>query len=136
MWVGFDGAAWPQSVDFVVFWKQVLDWVGDAGDEYASSPPAALDGSWHLRDGSQAPANVTPGLWPGIYQRNDGSMMAVSAPDLPPPGPVPPISSYNVHLLHRSGFAAAPLLLTAAVLALAAAALTWPRRHAALAGAP
>ena len=44
VWVGFQSEEFPHHPDFVVFWSNVFDWLGDGGQSYESSPwplPAA-----------------------------------------------------------------------------------------------
>jgi hypothetical protein len=40
VWIGFDSPDWPRTSDFVIFWSNVLDWVGQRGEDYTlQSPP-------------------------------------------------------------------------------------------------
>lgn len=77
IWVGFDSAAWPRSVDYVVFWTNVFDWLGDAGQAFVSHGPA-IDATWK-REGN-LPSDIQADTWPGIYVRSDGRKKAVNVP--------------------------------------------------------
>ena len=41
VWVGFDSDNFPRYADFVVFWTNVFDWLGEGGSVYESQVPAA-----------------------------------------------------------------------------------------------
>ena len=77
IWVGFDSPAWPRSVDYVVFWTNVFDWLGNGGQTFVSHSPV-MDASWK-REGNQ-PVDIQADTWPGIYVRSDGQEKAVNAP--------------------------------------------------------
>ena len=77
IWVGFDSPAWPRSVDYVVFWTNVFDWLGNGGQTFVSHSPV-MDASWK-REGNQ-PVDIQADTWPGIYVRSDGQKKAVNAP--------------------------------------------------------
>jgi hypothetical protein len=38
VWVGFQSDEFPHEPDFVVFWSNVFDWLGDGGQSYESAP--------------------------------------------------------------------------------------------------
>jgi hypothetical protein len=45
VWVGFDSAEFAHQADFVIFWSNVFDWLGDGGDGYqtaAATAPATM----------------------------------------------------------------------------------------------
>jgi hypothetical protein len=58
VWIGFNSPTFSHSSDFVVFWTNVLDWVGRGGDEFVASGaravpiPAVIRNDWQkqLRD--------------------------------------------------------------------------------------
>ncbi len=40
VWMGLDSKSWPRTSGFVVFWGNVLDWVGQGGEMYVAQPIA------------------------------------------------------------------------------------------------
>jgi hypothetical protein len=38
VWVGFQSDEFPHHPDFVVFWSNIFDWLGDGGQSYESAP--------------------------------------------------------------------------------------------------
>jgi len=128
VWVGFESADFGQSVDFVLFWSRVFDWLGQAGPDYESGTVGALGGGWELSRpaGVAAPAGEA-GLIPGLYRRGDGAMQALNAAPMPATLAAPgawrqKMKSESVVQARRSLSAA--LLLAALALACVAAA-TW-----------
>jgi hypothetical protein len=84
VWVGFTSSTFPTSKDFVIFWTNVFDWLGQGGDEFVSEPVQLIGDEWKL----QTPALPGFDLSPGIYMRSDGVMRALDATDIrlnPPP---------------------------------------------------
>ena len=67
---------WATTRQFVMFWKNVFDWLGE-GD--ASQSAGQLGKEWSLKESADAPKDVESGFWPGVYQRNDGAMVASNA---------------------------------------------------------
>jgi hypothetical protein len=41
VWVGFDSAEFAHQADFVIFWSNAFDWLGDGGDSYGTAAAAA-----------------------------------------------------------------------------------------------
>ncbi|HEY1628655.1 MAG TPA: hypothetical protein VGF52_02285 [Tepidisphaeraceae bacterium] len=42
VWIGFHSPTFPRSSDFVIFWTNILDWVGHGGDAYLANGPFAV----------------------------------------------------------------------------------------------
>jgi hypothetical protein len=63
VWIGFRSTAWAATPDFVLFWSNVFNWVGQGQDRYIHSTVGGSD------------------LWPGVYRR-DGRRLAVNAPPI------------------------------------------------------
>jgi hypothetical protein len=85
VWIGFHSADFPTTVDFVVFWSEVFDWLGQTGLAYEDAPVHPLSGDWVLK----SPAGATPppdllGFVPGLYQQPDGGIEAINAPPMGP----------------------------------------------------
>ena len=80
VWVGFDSPQWPRSADFVVFWTNVFDWVGGAGQEFTSYPVTIQGDEWK-REGA-APTGVQANAWPGVFRRSDGQLKAMNLKDM------------------------------------------------------
>ena len=38
VWIGFQSDVFPHYPDFVIFWSNVFDWLGDGGQDYESAP--------------------------------------------------------------------------------------------------
>jgi hypothetical protein len=83
VWVGFDGPAWSASVDFVVFWANVLSWVGEGEESYASHPLSDFQADWRRVETPKVKPEPAAGQWPGIYEAPDGSKIALNAPAIP-----------------------------------------------------
>lgn len=81
IWVGFESPGWPRSVDYVVFWTNVFDGLGDGGEAFAAYVPV-VDETWK-REG-KLPPDIQANAWPGIYVRSDGRRKAVNAAIFPP----------------------------------------------------
>ncbi len=79
-WVNLDLDAWSQTPDFVIFFTNLLDWVGGGGSEqYVAQPVGMLGDEWTRVDDSPVPAGIEPGFWPGLYRRADGALRCESA---------------------------------------------------------
>jgi hypothetical protein len=138
VWVGFDTSEWAQSPAFVVFWGNVLNWVGAGGERFAAYPVGSLDDAdWKpvelagLLPGTAPPE---PKLWPGLYQRSDGTLRAINAPDVPIPPP-PAKADWQERLAAVAKQARqvdlAAALAAAALICLVLAAWTWKRKDSA-----
>jgi hypothetical protein len=147
VWVGFDSPEWARRPGFVVFWANVFDWVGGAGGTaFRGHPVGPLGGGWRRveGDGPAGSSDPAPGLWPGLYQRDeDGARRAVNALNLQfPSAPRADKRDWGRRLneaVGRSpggGAALAPWLLVAAVGCVALAALGWRRRVRHVPGRP
>jgi hypothetical protein len=42
VWVGFNSEEFGHQADFVIFWSNVFNWLGDGGEDYHAVAPAAL----------------------------------------------------------------------------------------------
>jgi hypothetical protein len=90
VWIGFSSPTFARSVDFVVFWNAIFDFLNDGKPEYVSQSAGKLLGKW-LRAQANPTAEIDvaasdsagAGLIPGIYQRADGVRRAVIAPPMP-----------------------------------------------------
>jgi hypothetical protein len=67
VWVGFQSTDFPDRPDFVVFWSQVFNWLGNAGSVYEASATAPIAGDWI----------------PGLYVDPTGQKQALNAPPMP-----------------------------------------------------
>jgi hypothetical protein len=133
VWVALDAPSFARRADYVVFWTNVFDWLGRGGDAFVAHPIGLLENDW--RRVTHGPEGTEPGLWPGIYQRSDGTLRAVNAPFVKPPD-VRPVTDWQQRLAQalahgRGGRALSPYLLLAALLCAAGAACCWPARKAA-----
>jgi hypothetical protein len=70
VWVGIDSPRWSQSPDYVIFWKNVFDYLGGGQPIYSA-------GTVH----------AAPRLQPGLYRGSDGHTEALNAPDVFIPSP-------------------------------------------------
>ncbi len=81
VWVGFATDQWSTQAQFVIFWTNVFDWVGQGGRQFSASALTEQSKDW-------APLSSPEGF-PGIYQREDGAKRAfnIFAEPLPPAQP-------------------------------------------------
>jgi len=133
VWVSLDAPAFPRRADYVVFWTNVFDWLGRGGDAFVAHPIGLLSNDW--RRVTDGPEGTAPGLWPGMYERSDGTLRAVNAPFVRPPD-VRPVTDWQQRLARavartRGGRALSPYLLLAALFCAIGAAWRWPARKAA-----
>ena len=87
VWVGVESDGWARTPAYVVFWANVFDWLGGVDVRYADHPVGRLEGRWtpvELAGGAgPAGAAAEPGLWPGLYRRDeDGTLRAVNVGDV------------------------------------------------------
>lgn len=80
VWMHLD--EWAKTADFVMFWTNVFDWVGEGGPHYAAHGVGLLADEWTAGEAAAVPAGTPPGLWPGLYRRGDGAWRAVNALDI------------------------------------------------------
>jgi hypothetical protein len=134
VWVGFTSSQFPRTADFVIFWKDVLDWLGEGQSNYTSSPVGPLVGRWQLQEPAGAAiAPTDAGLLPGVYAGPDGSLQAVNAGTAAAAGGSTPDWPAKLRtLLDRSGqrpHELCGLLLILALGLLCVSAATWVRRR-------
>jgi hypothetical protein len=129
LWMGLQTQSIANTPEFVILWSNILDWVGQGGEEFTAQETGNLDNSWTAPP--DYPPGLKPGWWPGIYRRSDGTLLAVNAPDVP----IPPAASTdwkskltelaNEHRqAHSVNHLATPLILASLAL-MVLAALTW-----------
>jgi hypothetical protein len=75
VWIGMATDQWAAQAQFVIFWSNLLDWIGQAGTQFASYPLEASMTDWQPMSG--------PAGFPGMYQRVDGTLRAFDAFDPP-----------------------------------------------------
>ncbi len=91
VWVNLNETDWTGTIDFVVFFSNVFDWLRGGGvEEFTSISPTLLDPEWKRLPGKPRPAGVAAGLWPGVYQSDGGKPLAVNARPLALPSVVDP----------------------------------------------
>jgi hypothetical protein len=136
IWGGLDTSEWSRSPAFVVFWGNVFNWIGAGGERFESYPVGSLDDSdWKRVELAGLPpgsARPEPKLWPGLYQRSDGTFRALNAPDVPfPPPPAKADWQDRLAAVEKQARQVdlAPVLAAAALVCLALAASTWKRKE-------
>jgi hypothetical protein len=129
---------WERTPDFVVFWKNLLDWLGDAGEEFSYQPTGDLGGGWERQSiGAADPVGQQtdqPGLWPGIYAHPELGRRAVNAPRATIPARVGGDWRSDLDSLaaaYPRGYGVAAWGFLAALAFLALAAIAWRRIPAA-----
>ena len=80
-WTCLESDRWAATPDFVVFWTNLFNWLGEGAEDYRAYATGPLGAEWSPLEGAVAGADN--GLWPGIYRRSDGVMRAVNAPQVP-----------------------------------------------------
>ena len=131
-WVAIESTTFPRRADYVVFWTNVFDWLGQGGDAFVSHPIGLLGDEW--RRVTDGPPGTEPGLWPGVYQRGDGTLRAVNAGAHAKPSSSPTMNDWQQRLARLAsgqagGRALSPYLLIAALACALGAALRWPGRR-------
>ena len=121
VWIGFDADQWESTTDFVIFWTNVFDYLGDTdATTFTSHPLSEWAPPWTL-------AGATSGEWPGLYTRSDNQTRAFNAPDmiLKPPS----TSDWETHLSEFStqhgSYDLSPTLFLCALACLLASAALW-----------
>lgn len=133
VWVGFPQTGpWTGREEFVYFWANLLNWLGDGGETYASTPVGPVEGQWTPAEGPATASGRSPAMWPGLYRDSQGVLRAFNAPDVPAEPPqVKPwrerLAAYRSTA--RRGVGLAPGLLCAATACVLVAALTWKREE-------
>jgi hypothetical protein len=113
VWVGFGSDGFADRADFVVFWSEVFNWLGNAGPVYGAKTTNSPAGDWK----------------PVLYKAPDGTLTAYNAPPLP--------EKLQDHLEWRQNLAQTPqplrmgerpiggVLVLGALLLVCIAAATW-----------
>jgi hypothetical protein len=133
IWVGFHSESFARSTDYVVFWTNVFDWLGQGGERFAAHTVAPLGDEWEpvaLAAGAPPEAKA----WPGLYKRKgDGAMRAMNAPAPRIERPID--TDWRAQLrraaaaaVSRGGFRLAPWICLAALACLLVAGWWWPGR--------
>jgi hypothetical protein len=131
VWIGFATDQWSAQAQFVIFWTNVLDWIGQAGTQFTSFPLGEPMLDWLPMTG--------PAGFPGIYQRADGALRAFNTFELPLSSPPASTPDWRErlralaarHAGHSMGGTIALLALVCLLLAFA----TWRQRPKILANA-
>jgi len=131
-WVAIESATFPRRAEYVVFWTNAFDWLGQGGDAFVSHPIGTLGDEW--RRVTDGPSGTEPGLWPGVYQRGDGTLRAVNAGAHAKPAPPPTTNDWQQRVARLAsgragGRPLSPYLLIAALACALGAALRWPGRR-------
>jgi hypothetical protein len=71
VWIGINAPLWSQSPDYVIFWKNVFDYLGGGPPVYAAHT-----------------LHAAPRIQPGLYRDPNGQTEALNAPDVLIPSPV------------------------------------------------
>lgn len=128
VWVGFNSASFPKRKDFVIFWTNVLDWVGQGGEEFTADPMETPGAEWKL----QTPDISEFDPAPGIYHRADGALRALNATDFrfsPPPQTDWRTQLASISHSQSTGTDLRPAVLLLALLVLLAATALWKQRR-------
>jgi len=129
VWVGFGSEVFARTADYVVFWTNVFDWVGEGGAEFTAHEVRGLPPEWTLGGGG-LPAGVENGLWPGVYRRTDGALRAVNTEAVVPvEAPQTPWRErlWQLGAKSHAGRDLGPAAALAAMALMAGAAATWDR---------
>jgi hypothetical protein len=127
VWVGFSSPSFPKLKDYVIFWTNVFDWIGQAGDEFTSEPMQQIGGEWKLE---KSAATEPFDLPPGIYRRSDGARQALNAIDIRFSPPIQTDWKRQLAALSKSqsaAFDARALALILALFAIATSCMLWKR---------
>jgi hypothetical protein len=131
IWCGISSHRWPMTPQYVMFWKNALDWLGQGTGQYSAQATGQLGGGWRAlmtRGGQETPA----GWWPGVYANGWGGRVAVNAP---PAGPMATsVPDWRQHLQsvlgdRPGGREIGQEMMLAAVALGALSILLWPRRR-------
>jgi hypothetical protein len=87
VWVGFDSTDFAGQAQFVVFWTNVFDWVGEGGETFSSASVDEIEPTWRLVEPTAGA--YAPRMGPGIYERLNGTVEAVSVGEVRLPRPAP-----------------------------------------------
>jgi hypothetical protein len=131
VWIGFSSQSLQRTPAYVIFWTNVLDWVGQGGDEWQAHPPRPLASGWRRIEPAASEPMLEAGLWPGVYARGD-ERVAVHAPApkfavRKSPSSAPnPSANWNAA---STGQSAGGLLAVLGVLLACVGLLLWPVRR-------
>jgi hypothetical protein len=78
IWVGFRSPSFATRADFVIFWTNIFDWVGQGGEAFVSEPVGSIGEEWKLQTQPMDRFDISP----GVYQRSDGMLRALNANDV------------------------------------------------------
>ena len=137
VWVGFESREFARTPGFVVFWTNLLDWIGNAGE-------GGFGASWVDQQLSlvrrlapqKLPDDVDPGYWPGVFETPEGKVAANLRPITFGGGGGGDANWQGrlsgLKLRGGSGINLAPWLALAALACLLIAAATWEKPRLAL----
>lgn len=86
-WVGFDSVEFASRPQFVVFWTNVFNWVGEGGETFSSASVEEIEQTWRLVEPTAGAYASRMG--PGIYEQLNGTVEAVSVGEVRLPRPAP-----------------------------------------------
>jgi hypothetical protein len=78
VWVGFDAPAFASSVDYVVFWTNVLDFTGEGADQWPAAPETQFVRVAEAEGVQKRVQNLAPGFVLGAVSLTLLSLLAVS----------------------------------------------------------
>jgi hypothetical protein len=126
VWVGFSTEPWAESPQFVIFWTNVLDWIGQGNDRFMSSPLEADMAGWEPPAGGRG--------MPGVYVDGDGAQRAFNAFAAPLPKPAAAGEDWRRQVGGVAdvygGVSLAKWAALAALICVAGAAVTWRKSPA------
>jgi len=124
VWIGFAIDQWSAQTQFVIFWTNVLDWIGQEGTQFTSFPLEEPMLDWQPMTG--------PAGFPGIYQRGDGALRAFNTFDSPLSRPPASTSDWRERLgalaARHAGHSVGGIMAVLALLCLLLAFSTWRQR--------
>lgn len=130
VWVGFESREFARTPGFVVFWTNVLDWVGGKGaGGFAASPLRLMRDARRVMPGKLSD-DVEPAGWPGVFETAGVGKVALNAGVVAFNG-AGGISG-DLSRLRPAAATATPLerwLALGALLCLAGAAEVWEKRR-------
>jgi len=129
VWVGLQVRGDAQSVDWVVLWTRIFDYLAD-GDaivsEWSASSAQPLDENWRQIRG-KSPNGTEPGLWPGLFGNAEGRLLAINAGEIVPNATATSTENWASQIVSqsvaRTARPLAPFLLIAALLCVGVAVL-------------
>jgi len=131
IWCGISSQRWPMTPQYVMFWKNALDWLGQGTGQYSAQATGQLGAGWRVLS-SRGSSELAAGWWPGVYVNGWGGRVAVNAP---PAGPTTasapdwPQRLQSVLGDRPGGREIGQELMLAAVALGALSILLWPRRR-------